>query len=198
MSRAKEIEEKMSLQASLQALFNSNKLKAADWVQNEVGGECNRDLSSSKAAFYKLPVMAMGAGLSLEQALADAGPSEDDIATVGEFIDSDKKVSSLAKTKKRNPAPGQGSNSANSMHRITKDDTRAMIALKRKMKGSQRHEIRKNLEDKKNGQFKAKEGETTLDTPDSDSDSERRVEKTQKKSFGLLFQGKQKKNKKRK
>ncbi|CEP62610.1 Nop19p LALA0_S05e09472g [Lachancea lanzarotensis] len=197
MSRAKEINEKLNLQASLQALFSSNKVKAAEWVQNKANDECNSDLSSSKSSFYELPVMAIGAGLSFDKSATESEPMGVDIATVGEFIDSDKKVSSLAKTKKRSPPSGRHTNNTSAVHRITKDDTRAMIALKRKMKGSQRHEIRTNLENKESDQFKTKQHESNQQFSDSDSDDGGLVEKAQKKSFGLLFQGKQKKNKKR-
>ncbi|SCU81578.1 LAME_0B07756g1_1 [Lachancea meyersii CBS 8951] len=196
MSRAKEIEEKLGLQASLQAVFNNNKLKAFEWLQTDVGGECSKDLTSSKASFYQLPVVAVGAGLSFDQDSPAAGGSGEEIATVGEFIQSDKKVSSLAKKKKRKAGSDQLAKSTGGIHKINADDTRAMIALKRKMKNSHRGEIREKLEHEEiNKPRKATEHEHGAQSSDSDANDEPRVEKTKKKSFGLLFQGKQKKRK---
>ncbi|SCU92375.1 LANO_0E00584g1_1 [Lachancea nothofagi CBS 11611] len=194
MSRAKEIQEKLGLQASLQTAFNDSKLKAFEWLEDDLSKDCSEDLTSSKSLFHQLPVIGLGAGLSFDQTPSNNNDAKEDISTIGEFINSDKKVSSLAKKKKRKMANGQEptQRSVNSVHEISAGDTRAMIALKRKIKNSHRGELRSKLGHQRDvsGEVQPIKRNTSSDSEDED---EPRVEKTTKKSFGLLFQGKRKK-----
>ncbi|SCU79432.1 LADA_0B00606g1_1 [Lachancea dasiensis] len=199
MSRAREIQEKLSLQASLQAAFNDNKVKALDWLGDRASRDCSEDLTSSKTAFYQLPVISMGAGLSFNDSeIADnSHGNKDDISTIGEFINSDKKISSLAKKKKQKATAGSSlpreARISNGIHKTRSDDTRAMVALKRKIRNTNRTELRTSLETSKTrSPLPAPTNNQDGSSEDSDDDNGPRVEKTVKKTFGLLFQGKKK------
>lgn len=177
MSRSKEIQEKLDLQAKLQRSFGRNTKRVLGWLGTEKAVDTT-ELNNSKAAFFTLPVMQTGSGLNLNPVANTA--NRDDIHTVGEFIQSEKKVSSLSK--KRRP---QHNSQSSGIHRISKDDTRAMVALKRKMRQNQREDVRQ------------KTVQATPDTKEQnghndeseDEDDDRPVQKTSKKSFGLLFSG---------
>lgn len=191
MSKAKEIQEKLTLQAKLQAAFSETSSKAAKWLENDAAVENDENLISSKKSFYQLPVIGMGAGLSFDDQVEDGG--SEDISTIGEFIKSDKKVSSLAK-KKKGRNTHENNNSSKGIHKINSDDTRAMIALKRKMRSSNIQNSRRlqaqspstNAPTDKKGYSQA----VASTADESDDDDEPRVAKTSKKSFGLLFESK--------
>ncbi|QLL30273.1 hypothetical protein HG536_0A00900 [Torulaspora globosa] len=181
MSRSKEIQEKLDLQAKLQRSFGRNTKRVLSWLAIKDTEEPvdTTELNNSKATFFTLPVMQTGSGLNLNP-VASTSENRDDIHTVGEFIQSEKKVSSLSK--KRRP---HHSTQSSGIHRISKDDTRAMVALKRKMRQNQREAARRKTQpaaasaNERNGH----DGES------EDEDDDRPVQKASKKSFGLLFSG---------
>ncbi|KAL3228555.1 hypothetical protein RNJ44_02500 [Nakaseomyces bracarensis] len=183
MSRADEIKEKLALQAKIQGSFQNDTAKVMSWLSDKKeesdGGISVEQLNESKQQFFQLPVVQAGSGLSFqtEAAATMSGSNSADIHTIGEFINSDKKVSSLAKKKKRRD--NAATEPRDSIHRISKNDTKAMVALKHKMRKGTREEIRKNI---------SKEEKNMS----SDEEDEPRVE-IKKKSFGLLFDGKKKK-----
>ncbi|CAI2014938.1 hypothetical protein SEUBUCD646_0G04960 [Saccharomyces eubayanus] len=200
MSRAKDIQERLNLQAKLQSTFSNNTATVLDWLKESE--ECDRgkvhtdpehgklledykELEDSKKAFFQLPVVQIGSGLHFKT--EDDLSAKEDIHTIGEFIESDKKVSSLAKKKKRNDQGLQ----RNDMYRITKDDTKAMVALKRKMRKGEKEGLRKKQEVpvKSTPNFHGSSDEDDIDV-------ERVPQKSTKKTFGLLFD-KKKKNRKR-
>ncbi|CUS23026.1 LAQU0S08e00496g1_1 [Lachancea quebecensis] len=186
MSRAKEIQEKISLQAKLQASFNATALKASEWLPKDSQEEQKCELSSSKASFYELPVIGLGAGLNFEE--HDGGHSQGEVSTIGEFINSNKKLSSIAKKKGKratnSPSQSEGIFKANST------DTRAMVALKRKMKNGRRQELRHKISQTSTSTAAQPRPEAKEDSRNSDSDEEPQVSKTSRKSYGLLFQSK--------
>lgn len=185
MSRAKEIQEKLDLQAKLQGSFGANTSKVLSWLDKDAAGGSadTTDLNNSKAAFFTLPVMQTGSGLNLSLATGSL-TNKDDIHTVGEFIQSEKKVSSLSKKRRPNHTA-----QTTGIHRISKDDTRAMVALKRKMRQTQRESVRQSVQ-AQNVQNSDPKGRDHEPEDDSDSDEDRPVSKVSKKAFGLLFNNK--------
>lgn len=183
MSRAQEIKEKLALQAAIQKSFQQDSTKVLSWLTPEGNKESGSglgetELNESKKDFFQLPVVQVGSGLSFQMESNNATTDSTDIHTLGEFIKSDKKVSSLAKKKKKREEAVH--EARDSIHRISKDDTKAMIALKNKMRKTNRENIRKKIS-------------TDSRQNDSDSDDEPKVEITKKKTIGLLFTGKKKK-----
>lgn len=185
MSRAREIQQKLDLQAELQKSFSGNTRKVLGWLEkNDPKTEPKAtELNDSKASFFTLPVMQVGSGLSF--ATADSqSHSKDDIHTVGEFINSDKKVSSLSKKRKRQADPR-----TSSVHRISNDDTTAMVALKRKMRDAHRDTLRQKL---RTDQKAPAQSAPKAHQDDTDDEDDIPVHKTTKKTMGLLFNGKKK------
>ncbi|CAI4063362.1 hypothetical protein N7582_002393 [Saccharomyces uvarum] len=199
MSRAKDIQERLNLQAKLQSTFSNNTATVLDWLKDSEERDKRQDhndpehgkviedykeLEDSKKAFFELPVVQIGSGLHFKT--QDDLSTKEDIHTIGEFIEGDKKVSSLAKKKKRNDQGLQ----RNDMYRITKDDTKAMVALKRKMRKGEKEGLRKKQE------VPARSTPEVYGSDEDDKDVERVPQKSTKKTFGLLFD-KKKKNRKR-
>lgn len=192
MSRAQEIKDKLALQAKIQSSFQNDTAKVMSWLnpdaENKDGssGLGVEQLNESKQEFFQLPVVQAGSGLSFqtEAVASKSGSDSTDIHTIGEFMNSDKKVSSLAKKKKRKM--DSEPLSRDSIHKISKNDTKAMVALKHKMRKGVRQEIRKNID-------KISELKTSRNDDDDDDDDEPKIEITKKKTFGLLFNGKKKK-----
>lgn len=192
MSRAKEIKEKLALQAKIQLSFSNQSDKVLNWLKDEIDEDSEpKDTSTiqkEQTDFFKLPVMQIGSGLNMDNDAPDVTDNQQeenssrhtDIHTVGEFIKSDKKVQSLSK-KKQYKLNKPHEQRTNTIHRIAKDDTKAMISLKRKLKQQNRDSIKSSIADDKN-----------LNS-DSDSDSDALQQKTRKKNVGLLFQGKKRK-----
>lgn len=190
MSRAKEIKDNLALQAKIQNSFQNNTATVMSWLNpdtknNSSAGIGEEQLNESKEEFFQLPVVQAGSGLSFqtEAVSAISGSESTDIHTIGEFMNSDKKVSSLAKKKKRKTDSVM--TSRESIHKISRNDTRAMVALKHKMRKDARKEIRKDINKTK--------GHMNAYSDDDDHDNEPIVEITKKKTFGLLFCGKKKK-----
>lgn len=191
MSRAKELQEKLDLQAKLRNSFLLTENKALAWLGSETknNGDTEAkitDIDGSKAEFFTLPVVQTGSGLNFSAGSNDLH-SKDDIHTVGEFIKSDKKLSSLSKKKRRMQQPQQ----TGSIYGVSKDDSKAMIALKRKMRERQREAIRKDtVTDKATNVTNNKKDEDTKiawRSDNEDDDDEPRIQKSTKKTFGLLF-----------
>ncbi|CAR30044.1 NOP19-like protein [Lachancea thermotolerans] len=192
MSRAKEIQEKLSLQAKLQASFNASALKASEWLPKDSLEDQKSDLTSSKDSFYSLPVIGVGAGLSFEE--KEESNAQGEVSTIGEFINSNKKLSSLAKKKKGKHATNSQSQSGG-IFKVSSSDTRAMVALKRKMKSGRRQELRNKISRPSALDMSHPGLGTKEDLRHSDSDEEPQVTKTSKKSYGLLFESKKPKRK---
>lgn len=77
---------------------------------------------------------------------------------------------------------------------MSKDDTKAMLALKRRMRKGKLEEMK---QDPSNITGKLEQQKQPVVAQDSGSEEdEPRIEKTQKKSFGLLFDNQKKKKKK--
>ncbi|CAI4062984.1 hypothetical protein SKDZ_07G4920 [Saccharomyces kudriavzevii ZP591] len=191
MSRSKEYQERLNLQAKLQSAFSNNTAAVLGWLKELEETDRSEDridpgqskqsddhteLEDSKKAFFELPVVQVGSGLHFST--QDDVSTKEDIHTIGEFIESDKKLSSLAKKKKRNDQGPQ----RNNMYMITKDDTKAMVALKRKMRKGEREGVRRKHE----------VATYSIDDDDDDDDVERMPQKSTKKTFGLLFDKKKK------
>ncbi|CCH59610.1 hypothetical protein TBLA_0B07940 [Henningerozyma blattae CBS 6284] len=200
MSRAKEIQEKLALQAKLQVTFNTNQSIILNWLGDENGDneKVNQDfkeLSESKDQFFKLPVIQHGTGLGVVDNSVDKNDNLD-IHTIGDFISSNKKVSTLSKKKKRDPADSSNSH-GNNIYRIAKNDTTAMVALKRKMRTTERINSKKNSDTRSNSKFmNAKVIEVRHNeenTDDSSDEDEKSNPRAAKKTFGLLFNSKKKK-----
>ncbi|QLG73003.1 hypothetical protein HG535_0E00870 [Zygotorulaspora mrakii] len=188
MSRAREIQEKLNLQAKLQESFANTTGKVLGWLDADIRGEGMEanNMNASKAAFFQLPVMQTGSGLNLSHNITEP-EDHGDIHTIGEFIKSDKKVNSLSKKKQRSQPKTQ----VNSIYRISKEDTKAMVSLKRKMRKVQKEDgmqqLRPTTEQDHSSNSNAKYS--------SESDDEPQVEKATKKKFGLLFSAKKKQRK---
>ena len=74
-----------------------------------------------------------------------------------------------------------------SMYRIAKDDTKAMVALKRKMRKGEREELRK-----KQGLTRSDVSNSYNFSDEDDGGTGRMPQKSTKKTFGLLFDKKKK------
>lgn len=213
MSRAKEIQEKLALNAKLQVALNANSSKVLSWLDNDERKEDTdaksikedgqaytiKDLEDSKKMFFKLPVVQIGSGLNMgTDDDMDGNDVNNDIHTIGEFIESNKKVSSLAKKKKRS----DHLNERNNIYRVAKDDTKAMVALKNKIRSGKREEFRRNgaenmVKTKINkGRGPEPRNATSKGSSDDESSEDedfgnRKVVHS-KKSVNLLFNGKKK------
>ncbi|SJM82855.1 related to Nucleolar protein 19 [Zygosaccharomyces bailii] len=182
MSRAKELQEKLDVEAKLRNSFSNLNSTVLSWLSKDDDAEerGQEELNQSKKQFFALPLVTTGAGLKF-----GCAEGTEDINTVGEFVNSDKKITSLSK-KKRRP---QDKSPVNSIYRVSKDDTKAMLSLKRKMRKGKMEEMKKTHLHPR-GPIKE------LSKHDSDSEeNEPRVEKTKKKSIGLLFNGPKKRKK---
>lgn len=188
MSRAKEIQEKLALQTKLQEAFNNNNSKILSWLNldDKTNTKLEKDreeLTESKHQFFNLPVIQQGTGIGIGSHEKD---ESGDIHTIGDFITSDKKVASLSKKKRRDPTA-----TTKSIHRVSKNDTKAMVALKRKMRDSQRKEMR----DKLDKPTPAKQSNTQNDDDFSEGENDAPVSKFSQKKFGLMFDGAKKRKK---
>lgn len=212
MSRAKEIQEKLALNAKLQVALNSNSSKVLSWLDNDERKEDTdaksikedgqaytiKDLEDSKNMFFKLPVVQIGSGLNMgDDDDTNGNEGNNDIHTIGEFIESNKKVSSLAKKKKRS----DHLNERNNIYRVAKDDTRAMIALKNKIRKGKREEFQRNGNENMKTKYNTSKGpesqnvtskHSSDDESSEDEDFSSRKVVHSKKSVNLLFNGKKK------
>lgn len=200
MSRAKEIQEKLELQAKIQLSLSKQSSKVANWLKpstNDLKPGINlednhvaNDLKHSQMDFFHLPVIQVGAGLNMEEFESQ---ENNDIHTIGEFINSDKKVSSLAKKRQYKQSNNSQQNYIrNNIHRIAKDDTKAMIALKRKMR---KDIIIKQRNSKENvGTHHHDDSDSGDDDDDDDFIHSKHIQ-AKKKTIGLLFQSKKNKKK---
>lgn len=204
MSRAKEIQEKLALNAKLQLAFSSNTAKVLSWLDDDDDDAAKdkknsdivknaayniADLEDSRKQFFQLPVVQIGSGLSMDTTGTDGNAASNDIHTIGEFMNSDKKISTLAKKKKRAEDLQR-----NNIYRIAKDDTRAMIALKNKIRSGKRQEMRRYgtaADTITNTNTKTNKDDD--DDDDSSDDGPSRSQRHPKKTVGLLFDGKKKK-----
>lgn len=190
MSRAKEIEEKRALQTKLQVVFNSSRSKVLSWLE-EYDDDKSMDSSAinkSREQFFNLPVVQTGSGISFEQ----IGETDtNDIHTIGEFMESDKSVKSLSKKKRTNGEIQQ----RNSIYRIQKNDSTAMVSLKNKLRNGNRQKIRRDLPKQDDRKLKLTVRNKGLAAPEkndasSSEDEDPCIQKHVKKQFGLMFTGK--------
>lgn len=196
MSRAQEIKEKQALLAKFQNGFSSSTAKVLGWIEDSKTSSndlAKEDSNESKKEFFQLPVIQIGSGLSFENVQST---DDTDIHTIGEFIKSDKKVSSLAKKKRATKDVQQ----RNSIHRVRKDDSQAMVSLKHKIRNQERQKIRNELprgtnvsKDHSKNQYYTKSTSSHSDSSSDEEDMEPKVQKHSKKQFGLLFAGKKSK-----
>lgn len=202
MSRAREIQEKLDLQAKIQLSFANQSSKVSSWLttgndtietnKNNNNKDNDNDLKTSQNDFFHLPVVQMGSGLNMEES-DDVKNNQSDIHTVGEFIKSDKKIQSLAKKRqyKQSNDSKQNSYVRNNIHRIAKDDTKAMVALKRKMRKDIISKQRNNNPTPSNNN----NHNNSSDDDDDEDDRNSRTKHIKKKTMGLLFQSKKDKKK---
>ena len=197
MSRAKEIQEKLDLQAKLQLSFSNTTSKVLSWLDDKStdDGKSTQNLCNSKQSFFELPVLQIGSGLNFN--LIPEDRKFTDINTIGDFMKNDKKVSSLSKQKRRMDQ----SSSNNSIYRITKDDTKAMVSLKRKMRQTQRNSKQqegftiKASASRQISEYVNQSNKNNTNDDDLSDNDEPRIEKASKKTFGLLFNKPKKGNK---
>ncbi|CCE61606.1 hypothetical protein TPHA_0A05320 [Tetrapisispora phaffii CBS 4417] len=202
MSRAKEIQEKLDLQAKLQVSFSKTNEKVLEWLNPGKGEEEDdkiekdgNELIDSRKAFFNLPLVQTGSGINFSTATNFESKPED-IYTIGDFINTEKKINTLAKQKSRSQRDSSG---RGSIYRVAKDDTKAMVTLKRKMRQGNRNNRYENknephnLKGNKNG-YKAENKpqdqycDNADDASDYSSDEEKMVaERSKKKSLNLLF-----------
>lgn len=188
MAHRRENQEKLALQAKLKNSFSNINSTVLGWLGDD--GKSNggqEELNRSKKEFFALPLVATGTGLSFNETKHST-----DINTVGEFVESDKKVKTLGNKKRRQQNKAESNN--NNLYKVSKDDTKAMLALKRRMRKSKVGEMRQDPSIV-TGKLEQKKQPVAPQDSESEED-EPKVEKTKKKSFGLLFANK--KNKKRK
>ncbi|AMD21184.1 HEL096Cp [Eremothecium sinecaudum] len=176
-SKSKEIREKQELQARLQASFSRNASKVLEWLGDDATEKESKDLTESKSSFLKLPVVQIGAGLNLSDNYNVQ--DKNDIHTIGEFVKSDKNVSTLAKKKQANKTGQQG----NGIYRVRKEDSKAMVALKYKVRNNQRSQLN----------HKYSSADVPDNSKDNESDDEPPVQRPPKKKVDLFFSSKGKK-----
>ena len=189
MSRAKEIKEKEQLQAKLALAFSQKRKTVLSWL----GDDKSQDgdvTESEKNSFLSLPVMSAGALLNLNDATSNRITSDNkkEIGTIGEFLKGDRKVSSLTKKRSNNNTSGMNSN-----FNVNKNDNKATIAFKNKMRDDSRKKLRKQNEGLVNkAQTKPYVSNNNLDSDDEDMKSKKNGHK-KNKNMPLQFGKKTKK-----
>lgn len=190
MVHRKENQERLALQAKLRNSFSSINSTVQSWLggdQESNGGL--EELNRSKKEFFTLPLVATGTGLSFNDMKHST-----DINTVGEFVQSDKKVKTLANKKRKPQHRSEPNNNSSNLYKVSKDDTKAMLALKRRIRKGKLEEMK---QDPSNVTGKLEQKKQPVVAQDSESEEdEPRIEKTQKKSFELFFDNQKKKKKK--
>ncbi|AGO12639.1 AaceriAER300Cp [[Ashbya] aceris (nom. inval.)] len=186
MSIPKDMKDRQKLQATLQAAFSEKAAKVEQWLGPTSDSAPSTGLSESREAFLKLPVVQIGGGLRFDAHAATQDSNS--IHTLGDFMTGNKSLSTLAK-KKQAAQPG---NKQNSIYRVDKEDTKAMVALKHKMKNQRRSQLRERIVEGAAPEKPAQE-RGTADDDDGDDSDEAPVEKMTKKKVGLLFQDKKRK-----
>ncbi|XBW36854.1 hypothetical protein QEN19_002433 [Hanseniaspora menglaensis] len=190
MSRAKEIKEKQALQAKLALAFNAKRQTVLSWLgedKNQASEEKNIEIH--KTEFFNLPVVAAGSILNFSHSFFTGSQNTIDnkteIGTVGQFLKSEKKISSL--TKKRNTNNKSG---IQDQFKVQKNDNKATVAFKNKMRDSNRQQLRK----KENNNIESQRTARPIDS-DLDSDEDSRNKDIRKKSNNMPVQFGKKKSK---
>lgn len=190
MSKTNEIKKKRELQTRFQLFHNDNTARVLSWLGNDNPNE-SKELTGSKNAFFQLPVIQLGSGLNFDN--TETQDNREDIHTIGEFINSNKKVSTLLKKKKSGIREQN-----NHVYKVHTNDNKAMIALKHKMRTSKRkmlrHELKTNSQPQKSVVTISKTNNYDQDLDNSDDDEHRPI-KHSKKTFNLLFNKKNGKSK---
>lgn len=198
MSHVKEIKQKQELQAKFQLAINSTTNHVANWLTPLKSNVSQiTETSNSNNDFFDLPIISGGSGLSLSKDDID----EENINTIGEYIKSGKSISSLNKKKQQQQKSINGS-----MYKIQKTDSKALGALRNKMKNGNRLKQRDSLQNQyqrtgqrqgsiKNGGGGAAAANNGNNDNDSDSDEEIVQKSAPKKNFSLLIDSKIKKRK---
>ncbi|AET39880.1 Nop19p Ecym_5096 [Eremothecium cymbalariae DBVPG len=180
MSKAKELKEKQELQTRLQEAFNKDFSKVLSWFDNDTPNKQSEELLGSREAFFRLPVVQIGSGLGVKDG-HESGNTQD-IQTVGEFIKGNKKLSTLAKKKQK-----QNGQERNDIYRIQKEDTKAMVALKHKMRNSKRAQAKDRISQLHQQVEASSENLNSVQRSDSDDDDDQVIQKTTKKSLACYF-----------
>lgn len=186
MSRAQEIREKQELQTKLALAFNKKRQTVLSWLPNEEQKD-DKTVEKSRSEFMKLPVVANGSIFNLNDhskfGYQQPTDNKSEIGTIGEFLVSEKKISSL--TKKRN---NSNRSIVQDSLRAQKNDNKATSAFKNKMRDSQRQQLRKSINTRPDYSR-----HTKAEDSDSDDDSFKRAD-VKKKSNSMPVQfGKKKK-----
>lgn len=188
MSRAKEIKEKEQLQAKLALAFGRKRQTVLSWLGEDKSHE-NDIQNKDKNGFLNLPVMSAGSLLNLNNTTTNRMTSDNkkEIGTIGEFLKGDRKVSSL--TRKKNYNSGVSSSlDAN------KNDNKATLAFKNKMRDDHRKKLRKQTEGSVTKNGTKPHAISPNNDSDSDDDMKFKAQKHQKnKNMPLQFGRKHKK-----
>ncbi|CCH44790.1 hypothetical protein BN7_4358 [Wickerhamomyces ciferrii] len=186
MSHAKEIKQKQELQARFQLAVSSTQNHVANWL-NTSNSTISSSSSSSNNDFFNLPIISGGSGLSLSSLTSDK--SSDDINTIGEYIKTGKSVSSLNKKKQLN-----SKSKLLNMNKVNiQNDSKALNALRNKMKNSNRSKHNQQIRQVPTSLNKKSSNSNNND--DSDSDDDMIQKAAPKKKFNLLIDSKIKKRK---
>ncbi len=188
MSHVKEIKEKQALQAKFQLAINSTTNHVSSWLKPLK--TTNQDSSSSSTVsnndFFDLPIISGGSGLALSSDLHN----KEDINTIGDYVKSGKSLSSLNKKKTQQRPIHQ-------VHKVHKDDSKALSSLRNEMKNSSRLKQRDQLvQPKLQAKPQQQQHNHQSNSNDSDSDEEIVQKSAPKKNFSLMIDSKIKKKKK--
>lgn len=195
LNNRKDIKQKEELQAQFQLAISKANETVLSWLRpGQVNSTLDTDLSVDALQFLNLPVIPLGQGLSLSESNED---DESNIHTIGDFINGDKKLSSLAKKKRAGATLSDRINRINNRHKISKNDNRALVGLKNKLRNDTRNQVRRdnNIAQSRNNSVtrSAQKTRVTDDDDDEDEDEKHLDQRNTKKGSGLLFDTRTKK-----
>ncbi|ODV59727.1 Nop19p ASCRUDRAFT_19848, partial [Ascoidea rubescens DSM 1968] len=136
----------LNKQLSLQFRYSLNNInrRIKNWIESDGRNEANSNISDTVSAsndeFLKLPIITNGFGLSF----ASSGNKEEDktrqqkehIKTVEQFLKTDQKLNKITMSQNRSQNNKQPS------FRINKEDSKAMVSLKNKMRKEKMRKVR--------------------------------------------------------
>jgi hypothetical protein len=178
----REIKQKQDIQARFQLALGQSTTQVSSWLNPSASSHQETvDDDPSKSDFFALPIIADGSGLSL----SDEINNDADINTIGDYVKSGKSLRSLRNKKKNTP----------NGHHIQRTDSRALNALKNKMRTSIRSRANEKVNQSISQQLLSKKTVKRI-ANDSDSDDDIPVPKTTKKTFKSILDSKPAKRKK--
>lgn len=190
MSKSKDFKERQQLQAKFQAYFSQTSSRVLNWFGEQTKQNYeSKDLLDSKTAFMQLPVIKTGSGLDFDN--INNSKDSADIRTIGEFMNSNKKVGTLAKKKQLSRV----TQSSDSIYKIQKNDDKAIISLKNKFKQQKRSKLVQKIFKSEDPINTARSKNFTIynKLENSDSDDEPKPQTGHKKKMNILFSSSKKK-----